>query len=75
MVRITHYKYKCIGCAYCVEIAPERWKMNEQDGKSDLIDAKEKNMVQTVVVDDFEYHQNKQAAEVCPVGCIKVEKF
>ncbi len=75
MVRITHYRYKCIGCAYCVELAPFRWIMNEDDGKSDLVDSTERNQVQTVIVDDTEYDENIQAAEACPAKCIKVEKF
>ncbi len=75
MVRITHYRYKCIGCAYCVEIAPYRWEMNEDDGKSDLIDSVEKNEIQTIVVDDSEYDDNEQIAQLCPAKCIKVEKL
>ncbi len=76
MVRITHFRYKCIGCAYCEEIAPYRWKMNEQDGKSDLLDSKfVRPQVQMVVVDDFEYEDNEQIAQLCPANCIKVEKF
>ena len=74
MVRITHYRYKCIGCAYCAEIAPYRWEMSEEDGKSNLIDSVEKNGVQTIIVDDFEYEDNIQVAQLCPAKCIKVEK-
>jgi len=75
MVRITHYRYKCIGCAYCVEVAPDFWQMNENDGKSDLIGAKQKNQIQVLVTDDTDYEQNERAAQVCPVSCIKVERF
>ncbi len=75
MVRVIHYRYKCIGCAYCAEVAPEFWKMSEQDGKSDLIGAQTKNEIQQLVTDDLSYAPNKQAADVCPVSCIKVERF
>ncbi len=75
MIRITHYKYKCIGCAYCVEVAPFRWKMNEEDGKSDLIGSTERNGIQTVIVDNTEYDENLEASQVCPAKCIKVEKI
>ncbi len=75
MVRITHYRYKCIGCAYCVEVAPDFWEMNEQDGKSDLISANTKNQIQVLLTDDLAWEQNRQAADVCPVSCIKVEKY
>ncbi len=75
MVRITHYRYKCIGCAYCVEVAPDFWKMNENDGKSDLIGSKTKNNIQMLITDDLSFDANMRAAEVCPVSCIKVEKY
>jgi len=75
MLRIFHYRKKCIGCFYCVEIAPERWKMNENDGKSDLIDSKNNKGIFMVEVQDWEYEQNQQAANSCPVNCIKVEKY
>ena len=73
MVRITHYRYKCIGCAYCVEVAPGRWQMNENDGKSDLIDSSERNEVQTVIVDETELEENLEAEQLCPAKCIRVE--
>ena len=75
MVRVTHYRYKCIGCAYCAEVAPEFWKMSEQDGKSDLLGAETKNQIQVLVTDDLAFEPNQQAAQVCPVSCIKVEKY
>ena len=74
MIRITHYRKKCIGCGYCVEVAPYRWQMNKDDGKSDLITAKNKKGFYNVVVADDEYEDNKEAAELCPVKIIKVEK-
>jgi len=75
MIRITHYRYKCIGCAYCEEVAPQRWQMNELDGKSDLLESTEKKEIQTAIVDENEYEENLQAAELCPVKCIKVERI
>ena len=75
MVRIFHFRKKCIGCYYCVEIAPNRWHMDEKDGKSLLNEAKENKGIYMVEVPDFEYEENKQAADACPVNCIRVEKF
>jgi len=75
MIRIIHQRVKCIGCGYCVEVAPYRWLMNEGDGKSDLISAKNKKGIYNLVVADDEYEDNKEAAELCPVKIIKVEKF
>ncbi len=75
MVRIFHFRNKCIGCYYCVEIAPDRWRIDESDGKSILIDANENKGIYVIEVPDFEYEENKQAADACPVNCIRVEKF
>ena len=75
MLRITHHREKCIGCGYCVEVAPYRWQMNANDGKSDLISAKNKKGFYNLSVADDEYKNNKEAAELCPVKIIKVEKI
>ena len=74
MVRITHHRTNCIGCGYCHEVAPYRWHMNEKDGKSDLITAKGKKEIYTLVVGDDEFDANREAEELCPVKIIRVEK-
>ncbi len=73
MIRIIHQRAKCIGCNYCAEVAPSRWYMDENDGKSNLIDAKEKKGIFIVITTDDEYEENLEAAEICPVNIIKVE--
>ena len=75
MIRITHQRKKCIGCNYCVEVAPSRWYMDESDGKCTLIDSKEKKGIYTAVTTDDEYDENLEAAELCPVNIIRLEKF
>ncbi len=74
MIRITHQREKCIGCGYCEEIAPYRWKMNAQDGKSDLLESKAKKGIFTLVTGDDEYSDLMRSASVCPVRIIKVQK-
>jgi len=74
MVRITHHRINCIGCGYCYEVAPYRWHMNEKDGKSDLVSAKGKKEIYTLVVADDELEDNKEAEALCPVKIIRVEK-
>ena len=74
MIRISHHRIKCIGCNYCVEVAPHRWIMNKDDGKSILLDAKEKKGIYMTVITDDEFEENKEAAELCPVNIIRVEK-
>ncbi len=73
MVTITLHRAKCIGCNYCCEIAPERWVMSKKDGKTVLIDGKEKRGFFTVKVGDHEYDANKNAAKACPVKIIQVK--
>ena len=34
MAKIIHYRNKCIGCNSCVEQAPSRWSISDEDGKS-----------------------------------------
>ncbi len=75
MIRITHYRAKCIGCNYCVEAAPFRWFMDEKDGKSNLTDGKNKKGIFIAITSDDEYDANKEAEEICPVNIIKVEKI
>ncbi|RME18329.1 MAG: ferredoxin, partial [Bacteroidetes bacterium] len=74
-IRIFQYRSKCIGCHACVEAAPQRWRMSKKDGKSVLIEGKEKKGIYTVVVHESEYESNLQAAKNCPVNIIKVEKI
>jgi ferredoxin len=74
MIRIIQHRANCIGCGYCEEIAQYRWKMDSWDGKANLIDAKGKNDIYTVMVADDEFELNKEAARICPVKIIRVEK-
>ena len=74
MIRITQQRAKCIGCNYCVEAAPHRWRMSKKDGKCTLIGSTDKSGFHRVVVGDDEYEANFVAANICPVKIIKVEK-
>jgi ferredoxin len=62
MVTIIHERDACIGCGACVAICPDNWVMKD-DGKSS---PKKTN------ISDNELECNKQAAEACPVDCIKI---
>ncbi|MBW7888035.1 MAG: ferredoxin [Bacteroidetes bacterium] len=75
MIRITHFRKKCIGCNACVEVAPERWRMSKKDGKSVLLKGKEKKGIISAVAPDDEYKANSIAAKMCPTNIIKVEKI
>ena len=76
MVVITLQRNKCIGCNYCVELAPEQFQMSKKDGKSVLLHAKEKKGFFTVKSSNeliFEPCQN--AAKACPVNIISVKSI
>lgn len=75
LVRIIHYRQKCIGCNACVEAAEQRWRMSKKDGKSVLLGSKEKKGIYSVIVHIDEYEPNVEAAKNCPVNIIKVEKI
>lgn len=75
MVIITHFRKKCIGCNYCVEIAREHWRMSKKDGKSVLLGAKEKKGIYTLRADDRALEANQSAAKSCPVNVIQVKEI
>lgn len=72
MIRISQHRHKCIGCNYCVELAPDRWRMSKKDGKSILLGAREKRGFYHVETSEVEFEANQRAAEACPVKIIKV---
>lgn len=75
MPKIIHYRNNCIGCNSCVELDSCNWKISDEDGKSDLQEAKKKdNGVYVKEITDFEKEDSEKAADACPVGIIKVEE-
>lgn len=74
MVIITQQRIKCIGCNYCVELAPDRWRMSKKDGRCTLVGGQDKKGFHTVRVSDAELEENEKAAAACPVKIIKVKQ-
>lgn len=73
MVIITQQRGKCIGCNYCVELAPDHWRMSKKDGLCTLIGSTNKRGFFTVRLNDDEYNDNLKAAKACPVNIIDVK--
>jgi ferredoxin len=74
MVIITLQRNKCIGCNYCVEVAPQQFTMSQKDGKSILINAYERKGFFTLKEPNNEiYEQVEEAAELCPAKIISVK--
>ncbi|MBJ6368213.1 ferredoxin [Snuella sedimenti] len=74
MVIVTLQRNKCIGCNYCVELAPEQFQMSKKDGKSVLLHAKEKKGFHTLKIhDDLSFETCENASKACPVKIIDVK--
>lgn len=73
-ITLCHKRNDCIGCGSCALIAPKRWTMNEEDGKADLQDGQWKGDEFVVAkINEEEYQKNKEAADACPVGIIRID--
>ena len=75
MVIITLQRNKCIGCNYCVEMAPGQFQMSKKDGKTVLLHAKDKKGFFTLKSNDEQIFEDCiNAAKACPVNIISVKK-
>ena len=74
MVIITLQRNKCIGCNYCVEMAPDYFQMSKKDGKTVLLHAKDKKGFFTVKINNnLIFDDCEKAAKACPVHIISVK--
>lgn len=75
MVVVTLQRNKCIGCNYCVELAPGQFQMSKKDGKSVLLHSKEKKGFYTIKSpDDTIYEACVEAQKACPVKIITTKQ-
>lgn len=75
MIIITLQRAKCIGCNYCVEMAPAQFQMSKKDGKTVLLHAIEKKGFYTLKsADENIYTENNNAAKACPVKIISIKQ-
>jgi len=75
MVIITLQRAKCIGCNYCVELAPAQFQMSKKDGKSVLLHSNEKKGFFTIKSrDETIYNDAINAKVACPVKIIDVKQ-
>jgi len=74
MIIITLQRKKCIGCNYCVELAPRQFQMSKKDGKAVLLHANEKKGFFTIKSNDNLIFENcEKASKSCPVKIIDVK--
>jgi ferredoxin len=74
MPKIMYYRNKCIGCNFCYETWPMRWRLSRKDGKSTLVGGTEKKGIFRVDIHADELDINTHIASACPVKIIKVEQ-
>ncbi|NCO64783.1 MAG: ferredoxin [Flavobacteriales bacterium] len=74
MVVITLQRNKCIGCNYCVELAPKQFQMSKKDGKSVLLHAQDKKGFFTLKSNENSILEAcENASKACPVKIISVK--
>ncbi|KKQ68274.1 MAG: hypothetical protein A3F95_00570 [Candidatus Nealsonbacteria bacterium RIFCSPLOWO2_12_FULL_39_31] len=71
-MKIIHNRGICIGCGSCAAVCPKHWKMGN-DGKSTLLSAKDLGG-EKYELDVSKIECNQEAADICPVQCIGIEK-
>ena len=71
MAKVIHERNLCVGCGACAAVCPKFWEMGG-DGKSHLKGATTSGESHILMVEDPAC--NKDAANACPVKCIKVEE-
>jgi ferredoxin len=75
MVIVTLQRDKCIGCNYCVEMAPAQFQMSKKDGKSVLLKSVDSKGFYTLKSPDHTIVENCElAAKACPVHIITVKE-
>lgn len=75
MVVVTLQRNKCIGCNYCVELAPNQFQMSKKDGKSVLLHSNDKKGFFTLKSnDELIFEASDNAAKACPVNIITVKQ-
>ena len=70
MAKIILEVQKCIGCGSCEAVCSKYWKLGD-DGKAKL--AGSQPVGENFELEVKEIGCNREAAETCPVQCIKVE--
>ena len=73
--KVVYERNNCIGVLTCSSFYPERWGINAQDAKADLIGGVEDQQqagVWTLEFTEEELEKFKASAEVCPVNVIHI---
>lgn len=66
--KIIFDKKACIGSGACTSVCPENWELVEKNGEF-------KARPKKLEISEEEYVSNSEAAAICPVECITIEKI
>lgn len=72
MPKVILERNVCIGCGSCQAVCPKNWEMGD-DGKVNLLESA-KAADEKYELELAELACNQEAADVCPVQCIHIEK-
>jgi ferredoxin len=72
MVKIIHYRNKCIGCGICFEMQPDLWRMSKKDGKATLLKSTTKKDVFVLPAGNTILKLTQKVIRACPVKIIKI---
>lgn len=76
MIVISLQRDKCIGCNYCAELAPMKFRMSKKDGKSVLLQSINKKGFYTSKDPDHSiFEECEKASKACPVKIITVKEI
>ena len=73
--KVVYDKANCIGVLTCIAFYPDRWVINKQENKADLVGGKEDSNspgTWTLEFTEEELERFKASADVCPVKVIHI---
>lgn len=71
--KVVYDRANCIAAGPCAVVAPDFFKISEDDAKADLVGGKDVgDQIFELIVEEKDLQKVKEAASVCPVVVIKV---
>jgi len=72
---VTIKRDECVACMACVALCPDVFEMNEEDGRSQIVEQyRVENNIGKGIIPEKLYECAKNAADSCPVQIITVEE-
>ncbi len=71
-MKVIHEIEKCIGCGSCAAVCPQSWEISE--GKAHILGGKKNPSNSNEELEVKQVGCIQDAADICPVQCIKIVK-